>query len=64
MKNKNLRMKEKLYELSKKTVIYVLDLRPTRLCRRSRGRRGLRKTGLILFWANCTGGQMNHQRTF
>jgi len=24
MKNKNLRMKEKLYELSKKTVIYVL----------------------------------------
>jgi len=59
MKNKNLRMKEKLLELSKKTANYVLggNHRPTRFYRRSRERGGLKTTGLSLFWANCTGGK-------
>jgi len=68
MKNKNLRMKEKLLELSKKTPIYVLGgnhrLEAYKILQKEQREGGLRTTGLSLFWANCTGGHMNHQRTF
>jgi len=68
MKNKNLRMKEKLLELSKKTAIYVLGgnhrLEAYKILQKEKRKKGIENNRLESVLGHCTGGQMNHQRMF
>jgi len=67
MKNKNLRMKEKLLELGMKTAIYVLGgnhrLEAYKILQKEQRKRGIENNRFESVLANSTVGQMNHQRT-